>query len=430
MIEDYSIRNEFSVYDAQQFINSINNEKVYVFVGKTSEWADESDPPTPTSSEQQMINTWDNMLITKRLNSTNFTLGIVKNEWESGTIYQPWDSEDGLLYNKKFFVVTSDNRVYKCLDCIPNTPSTIEPTDTGVSPVRLSDGYTWKFMYDISQADLSKFNDTECIPVKFLTEPDASLQWQVQLYAVPGTINHIEVMNHGSGYTATPSITITGDGTGATATAVMSGDTVSYIVITNPGQGYTWAKVTITGNGSVAATGRAIISPIKGHGSNAVEELYGGNVISSVTFDGNEAGKFPINIKFRQIGLIADPLLNGSSTVADLTGTNIQYTTINATGLSGTLIEGEYLNNVTTGLDRVAQIIKIESNHIYINVVKGPISANDNLQGATSGTSFEVLTIVPPVLEKYSGNMLYVENRPPITKIENQSETYRLIIKF
>lgn len=430
MIEDYSIRNEFSVYDAKRFIDSISAEKVYVFIGKTSEWADESDPPTPTASEQQMINTWDNMIITKRLNSTNLSLGAVKNVWESGTIYQPWDSEDGLLYNKKFFVITSDNRVYKCLDCIPNTPSTIEPTDTGVTPVRLSDGYTWKFMYDISAAELAKFNDTECIPVKFLTEPDASLQWQVQLYAIPGTINRIEVMNGGSGYTSTPSVTITGNGTGATATAVMSGDTVSYIVITNPGQGYTWANVTITGNGSVSATGRAIISPIKGHGSNAVEELYGGNVISSVTFDGDEAGKFPVNIKFRQIGLIANPTMNGSSTIADLTGVNIQYTTLNVTGMSGIMLEGEYLDNITTGLNRVAQVIKIESNKIYVNMLKGPISANDNLQGSSSGTSCEVLTVVPHILENYSGELLYVENRSPITKIPNQSETYRLIIKF
>ena len=429
MIEDYSIRNEFSVYDAKRFIDSISDEKVYIFIGKTSEWADESDPPTPTSSEQQMINTWDNMIITKRLNSTNFSLGAVKHVWESGTIYQPWDSEDGLLYNKKFFVVTDDNRVYKCLDAIPNTPSTIKPTDTGVTPVRLSDGYTWKFMYDISAVELAKFNDTEVIPVKFLTEADSSLQWQVQLYAVPGTINRIEVMSGGSGYTSTPTVTISGNGSGATATAHLSGNTVDYIIITNPGQGYTWANVTISGNGS-GATGRAILSPIKGHGSNAVEELYGGNVISSITFDGDEAGKIPVNIKFRQIGLIANPTMNGSSTIADLTGTNIQYTTLNVTGMSGSFLEGEYLNDVTSGLNNVAQIIKVSSNSIYVNVLKGTISENDNLQGATSGTSCEVLTIVPHILESYSGELLYVENRSPITKIPNQSETYRLIIKF
>jgi len=430
MIQDYSVRNEFSIYNAQKFIESTESEKLYVFIGKTIPWYDESDPPTPVSSEQDMIDAWDNMIITKRLLSSNFSLACKKNVWESGTIYQPWDSSDGLLYNKKFFVITSDNRVYKCLDRIPNTPSTIEPSDTGITPIRLSDGYTWKFMFDISASEMTKFNDTEVIPVKYLTEADSSLQWEVQRTAVPGTINHIEVLDGGSGYTSTPTVTITGDGTGATATAVLNGNKVSYIIITNMGRGYTWANVTLTGTGSVAAQVRAIISPLKGHGWNPVEELFGCSVISTVTFENDESGKFPIGISFRQIGLIVNPTLYGESTIADLTGANYQYTRLNVSGVSGVFVEGETLNNITSGQENVAQIVKVESNRILVNVVKGSISENDHLQGTTSGSSCEVLTVVPSMLEPYSGDMLYLENRTGIAKIENQSETYRLIIKF
>lgn len=430
MIQDYSVRNEFSIYNAQKFIKSVENEKFWVFLGKTSEWNDESDPPTPVSSEQEMISAWDNMIISKRLTASDLSLACKKNIWESGVVYQPWDSEDGLLYEKKFFVINSNNCVYKCLDRIPGVPSTIEPTDTGVTPVRLSDGYTWKFMYDISNLEYNKFKDTEVIPVKYLTEDDQSLQWQVQQYAIPGTINHIEVLDGGAGYTSTPIVSITGNGTGATATAVLDGDSVKYILITNMGRGYTWANVTISGTGSVTAQARAIISPIKGHGSNAVEELYGRSVISTVTFEGNEGGYFPIDIKFRQIGLIVNPTFYGSSTIADLSGAQYQYTKLAVSGISGTFIEGEYLNNSTTNQLNVAQIIKVESNKIYIDNVKGPISVNNQLYGSTSGTSCEVTGITPPVLEPYSGETIYIENRTPITKIENQSETYRLIIQF
>ena len=429
MIEDYSIRNEFSIYNAQEFLKSVEDNKLYIFLGRASEWPDEDDPPTPTSSQQIMMSAWDNMLVTKRVISSNFTLAIKKNIWTSGTIYQPWDSEDGLLYNKQFFVITSANRVYKCLDRIPGTPSTIEPTHTGVTPVRLSDGYTWKFMYDISNTDINKFNDTEAIPVKYLTQNDGSLQWQVQEYAVPGTINSIEVLNQGSGYTSSPSITITGDGTGAAATAVLDGNKLKYIIVTQVGQGYTWANISISGSGS-GATARAIISPIKGHGWNPVEELFGTSIISTVTFDGDESGVIPLNIKFRQIGLMSNPTLNGSSTIADLSGANRQYTLLNMSCVSGTFVEGEYINNVTQNISNVAQIIKFESNKLYVNVLKGSISANDQLQGVSSGTSGEVLTLVPHIMENYSGDMLYLENRTPISKIENQSETYRLIIKF
>lgn len=430
MIQDYSVRNEFSVYNAQHFMESIANEKVYVFLGKTSEWNDETDPPTPVSSEAAMISAWDNMFITKRLLTGSLSLAIKRNLWESGTIYYPWNSDDGLLFEKKFFVITEDNRVYKCLDAIPNTPSVIEPTDTGVTPIRLSDGYTWKFMFDISASEMAKYKDTEVIPVKYLTEDDQSLQWQVQQYAVPGTINHIDVLDGGSGYNTTPTVTITGDGTGATATAVMSGSSINYIIITNYGQGYTWAKVQIVGASSVPAQCEATISPIKGHGWNPVEELFGRYVISTITFENDEEGKFPIDIDFRQIGLIVNPTFYNSSTIADLSGASYQYMRLTVSGISGSFVANEYLNNTTTGQANVAQIIKVESNKIYINNIKGNITSNDHLQGATSGTSCEVITVIPPILEKYSGQMLYVENRPPIAKVEDQSETYRLVVQF
>ena len=196
------------------------------------------------------------------------------------------------------------------------------------------------------------------------------------------------------------------------------------------GSGYTWAKISFIGGNSVPATARASISPIKGHGWNPVEELFGRAVISYISFDGDEGGKFPINIQFRQIGLICNPTLNGSTTIANLTGANVQYTKLNVGNISGTFVEGETLNNSTTGQNGVAKIIKVESNHVFVNVVKGPISQNDILAGSTSGTTCEVITIVPHILENYSGDMLYLENRTAITKIENQSETYRLIIKF
>ena len=430
MVDDYSIRNEFSIYNAQDFLKSVSTEKMYIFVGKTSEWPDENDAPTPTSSEQMMINAWDNMILTKRISSANMSLAIKRYNWTSGTTYIPWDSEDGLMREKRFYVITHDNRVYKCLDSIPNTPSTIEPTDTGITPVRLSDGYTWKFMYDLSSADLVKFNDTEVIPVKYLTQNDGSLQWEVQQYAIPGTINRIEVLNGGSGYTEC-NVEIEGDGTGASATVVLNNDgSVRYVIVTNTGQGYTWANVRFVGNGSVSAIGRVILSPIKGHGSNPVQELFGSNVISSVTFEGNEGGKFPIGIKFRQIGLIVNPYLYGTETVAELSGANQQYTTLSCSGISGTFVEGEYINIMSRSIANVAQIVKVDSSRLLVNVVKGEIQENDLIQGSTSGTSAEVINVSEPILQNYSGEMLYLENRSPISKIENQSETYRLVIKF
>jgi hypothetical protein len=67
---------------------------------------------------------------------------------------------------------------------------------------------------------------------------------------VPTTTNSVEtisVINPGFGYTSTPTVIINGDGTGATAHAVLSGaGAITKIIVDNGGNGYTAALVTIT----------------------------------------------------------------------------------------------------------------------------------------------------------------------------------------
>jgi hypothetical protein len=63
---------------------------------------------------------------------------------------------------------------------------------------------------------------------------------------IVGGISAINVTNQGFGYTKVPTVTITGDGTGASAYAVLVGGRVNSIIITDPGLNYTQATVTIS----------------------------------------------------------------------------------------------------------------------------------------------------------------------------------------
>lgn len=62
-------------------------------------------------------------------------------------------------------------------------------------------------------------------------------------------IQSITIINSGKNYTSAPTITITGDGVEATATAKVSGGRISSITVTNAGKNYSMAAVTITGGG-------------------------------------------------------------------------------------------------------------------------------------------------------------------------------------
>jgi hypothetical protein len=68
------------------------------------------------------------------------------------------------------------------------------------------------------------------------------------------TIGGFTILNGGTSYT-NPTITIMGDGTGATANAVVQNGTITAINVVNPGEGYTQATVFITdstGYGAIA----------------------------------------------------------------------------------------------------------------------------------------------------------------------------------
>jgi hypothetical protein len=66
-------------------------------------------------------------------------------------------------------------------------------------------------------------------------------------------VESIDVVTGGSGYISTPTVVINGDGTGASARALIVNGAVKRIEVTNPGTGYTSATVSISGGGGSGA---------------------------------------------------------------------------------------------------------------------------------------------------------------------------------
>jgi hypothetical protein len=76
----------------------------------------------------------------------------------------------------------------------------------------------------------------------------------------PGIITGFNIVNPGSGFTVPPLVVITGSGSGARATAQISGS-VSEIVLTNRGRGYNAVpNVSFIGGGGAGATATAVVT--------------------------------------------------------------------------------------------------------------------------------------------------------------------------
>lgn len=81
----------------------------------------------------------------------------------------------------------------------------------------------------------------------------------IEQYPIGGVTGGL-VTNGGSGYTAA-TVAVSGDGTGATATATVSGGAVTQITMTDTGEGYSSATMVISGDGA-GATATAGVLPI------------------------------------------------------------------------------------------------------------------------------------------------------------------------
>ncbi len=100
--------------------------------------------------------------------------------------------------------------------------------------------------------------------------------------SVVGGVASINVVNQGYSYTKTPTVTISGDGTGATAYAVLVGGRVNSIVVTNPGINYTQAIVTITNADGDTTGALAFASAVLEGSTGTLRTYYFANNVKNI----------------------------------------------------------------------------------------------------------------------------------------------------
>lgn len=433
--------NALAVNNAEQFRESVSelapNTCIFLTYGHTEAWANDNLPPVPNTSINSINEVWKKMIGGKRITAADIRHVIQRNNWTSNTKYAAYDHTNENLYDEdnRFYVVTGDFNVYKCISNANSSVSMVEPSyvNSFMGP-KESDGYIWKYMYTINSGDQINYLTTEYIPVDTLSLNNGSIQWYVQDDAVDGGIHSIVVTNPGSNYSNQSNliVTISGDGDSLTAYAnVSSLGGVSNVTITNPGAGYSFADVTISGGGGSGAIAKAIISPPGGHGKDALYELGGSRVIISVKIKGTENDILPASNDLRQIALIKDPYLRDTTQIATNTAF-FQGQTITTTG-SGNYIQNEFVYQGTSLASATykARVLEWDSATGNLKVVESVgIPSTASLIGDNSSVTRFVVSVNDKEFQPYSGKVLYMDNIEPITRATDQTENYKIVLKF
>jgi hypothetical protein len=482
------ITNKFRIHNQEQFVESFTETAkniYYLGIGRpqafttytrgdlrTDNSGSDSAPLTPVDSIGDEFYTFDDLLAAKKVTSSDISIVIPRRNWATGTVYDYYRHDYGNrvtggtstqaansgatnLFDATFYVMSSTFNVYKCLDNNSGANSTVEPTGTSSSILTTGDGYKWKYMYTLSATQQSNFLSTDFMAV--------ATNSTVSSAAVDGAVNICKIKTAGSGGTngTHASVPIRGDGSSGVATVTVAGGAVTAVTVTTPGTGYTFAYIRNADIVTAGATNLSgseidvIIEPKGGHGKNAITELGGFFVMMNTNFEAGEAsnsGDFTTANDFRRVALLRDIQSGGSAATA----TTLRNTkAVLVTGPSGAFTADEEINQATTGA--VGKVVEWDSSNNILYYIQTRfndegVDSNGNLT-AFSGTNVitgvsSTRTATPSAssttvdsvvftsgynageITADSGDIMYVENRSPITRAADQTENVKLIIEF
>ena len=500
------VTDQFRILNAGSFVESISNNSYYAFLGlsnptatgfgRTDNW-DTSLTNNPVDNFQYLSHYRDTSLFGKKITTENARRVIRKNEWVSNNQYDMYRHDYGQnnkapvskslkLYDANYYVITSDFKIYLCIDngstgVNPSVPrSVLEPTHIDVEPVSYSDGYVWKYLFKISPSDVIKFDSTEFIvvPNDWLTTTDSDIEIIRDGGDSDNNNNQIKkvyIENGGTDY-SDQSHPILGDGTGGQVSVTTTNGVITGVTVTQGGKGYTYGIVDLSTNSGSGSKLIPIIPPSKGHGYDIYKELGTDKVLLYARFD-DSTKDFPIDTEFAQIGIIKNPQ-QFSGTGITFTGNtfsslfSIGLTTSRSVTIGEQITQNQGNNVVAKGyvasFDSETKILKYYQDRslcfgnkldqtqspdttgiatfisgstppsISFSVSGGSAEIDNTLDGTVITVNSKQINLESvfskglsnPEINKKTGDIIYIDNRPVVQRDSRQKEDVKIILEF
>jgi len=437
------VGNAFRKYNADSFINSFEDNNVYLMIGKKDEWAStgagqyagsgfsDTSIPTPIDTTQAPYIHHNDMIAAKLIGTSDVSHVLKRVDWTTGTVYEEYDHLTDDIIDQDFFVFTSAYRVYKCISNYGGTASTFPPTGTSSDIIETEDKYRWKFMYQIPVADILKFVTTDWVPMKYLKEDDGSQQYLVQQAAVDGALEHIDVTAGGTSYINNADVSQNGAATSITLESGASAvddtyNTMSVWITSGTGDSQLRTITDYNGTTKVATVATWTTNP----DTTSVYEVMPS--VSITTIEGSSATA--------RVSSIIAGVIKKVSMVTVGTGYRSGTAVITGGAGSGCTLEprfgppGGHGNNVVSELGGAfvmmnSRLIGADGSGDFVigdDFRKVILIANPTASNVAATAS----TYSGAELDDDSGEIIYVEYRAPINRVADQTEDIKIVAEF
>ena len=427
--------------------------------------------------------------VSKVINRRTFVSGTTYDMFEHNISSSNPANNSGAtnLFDSTFYFITAAFRVYKVLYNLNSSGATFalstEPTFT--SPVKqFVGGYYLQYMFTLTTTEINKFLTTDFHP----STTDSTVS-AAAVTAHGGSapyngapIDAFIVTSQGSGYPdGTYYAKVQGDGSGGIIKLVVTSNVItrfgesSVSAVQVDGTGYTFASVSLAGTNIYTDTGASslisgstltswnsatagaitpIISPKVGHGFNALDELGAHFVMMNTKLEQEEGSDITVANDFRQVGIVKNPSQFGSATLFSSTTARMTYAVLLASN-SGEFEVDEKITQATTGA--VGRVVEWDSNNKILyyqqerfsdygidsssnatafsstNTINGATSSASGVPSSSSSTVDSAVFssgYSTPEMEPDSGDIIYIENRRPISRASDQTEDIKIIVEF
>lgn len=427
----------------------------YIGLGKSDQWNTTETVPSPVNTLLEEKEARNNLQAIKKV--TDISLVVNRYGWSNGVVFNAYNPNVSHTANGRYYVFTEQRRVYICLQSPKTTTganiaSVVDPDTIGTATKakKLADNYVWKYLYTISAVQANRYLTANYIPVDAIDSAGAAVtniqtaQSNVQDAARAGEIIGYQITQSGVGYSTTPTLTVVGDGSGAAPTAVIN--TAGAIVDVRHkdsidgdpafGLGYTSAKIEISGGSpTTSATIKPIIS-VNGIGKDARDDIRSTSVMFNAKPSGSTDTDFITDQDFRQIVLIKNPKKYNDSDFTDLTGRALKILTLtDGGGEIGDVEVDDAIQDSANGVKAFVDAVDTVNKKIFYHRndnfnYKQWVIGRDVEDSGQTYTITDILSDSNGEFDPFTGEILYIENRAPVTRSSEQIEDIKLILQL